>query len=526
MSIYRPEEVRYLKLDSLKQERAFYRNCWNEVIHQYGIDVDYYRRRTNYVTQNESSAMLYGHNNVAVYDKKSKIRVKADYNDYNFILNDEGFVPSDSLVLYFGINDFATSFVDDIGQFREFPIESEMTGVATIKNGFIYVPFRTKPYSGTAVIPVIAGQSRVNVEIEDVNNPTRRCLSVAWNPYIRRSFATDYKDGFFSLNLYCDYTPNGGNKVNYVLHGGVLYSDFFQDDTIIEKIHPNVGDVIEINYHTNDMEIEQYEITELVQRKPTNQDGLSPMLGKVVFKCMAVRRITSHENCIDNPPDQKASVNKQAEYEKNRSDAIKSNYSWENDSGHKNHSKYYGGYQQPEVYSDDRNGGLTANINSIFSYDQWKYNWPDCKLVDGQYDICNFSDNSKLYTDGINLTWELADGSKHNITSIPASSVQFIDGKIPNMMYIRVENGQLVYYTADMNTRVQLTEFENPHSDGFQYFENFSYKDVGYVSNDGYYIFRNNKIALNSFNNERLIAFNGYGTEPAEMTYIVKELDK
>lgn len=508
MSIYKPEELRYIKLDSVKQERALFRNYWNDVINQYGIDVEYYRRRTDYITPNESSAMLYGHNNVAVYDKKSNIRVKVDYNSYDFILNEQGFVPSDNLTLYFGINDFATSFVDEIGQFKEYKLEGELTGTTTIKNGCIKIPFTTEVYSGIAVIPIEKGLKKTNVEIEDVEEPSRRCLSVAYNPYIYRSFATDYKDGYFSLNIYCDYDATKGSRVSYTLHGGVLYSDFFQDEKIIDKIHPNVGDVIEINYHTNDMDVEQYEITEMISRKPTAQDGISPFLGKCVYKCTAVRRISSHEESIPTTDDVKKAVDNHRDFEKKRADAIEDTYNWE-DGEKENESTYYGGYGKSDAFKDSRFGALTGSIEQIFDYDQWKMDWPDCNLTSGNYNICTFSDKSKLYTDGVNLTWEFDDGTKQLLTSISPTSVEKIDGQIPEMMYVRVENGQIVFYTADMNTSVQLTHFENPQMDDFQYFENFAYKDIGYINNDGFYIFKNNRIAFNSFGNMAISAFDG-----------------
>lgn len=516
MSIYRPSELRYIKLDSVKQERAYFRNIWNDIINQYGIDVEYYRRNTDYVTPNESSAMLYGHNNVAVYDKKSNIRVKVEYNAYDFILNEQGFVPNDNLILYFGINDFATSFVDEIGQFKEYQIKGGvLEGYAKIgKDGCIRIPFESQIYSGDAVIPVESGKKVERLFVEDVENPTKRCLSVAYNPYIFRSFATDYRDGYYSINLYCDYdATKGGNKAKYKLYGGILYSDFFEDEEVVNKIHPNPGDVIEINYHTNDMDVEQYEITEVISRKPIAQDGISPMLGKCVFKCAAVRRIASHEESIPTTDDTKKAADAQKDYSKKRADAINTHHDWDNPA-ESYKSNVYGGYAKADAYFETVSGNLSAHLDQIFDYDQWKYDWPDSTLTSsGRYDICDFTDGTKLCTDGVNLMWESVSGDERSLTTIEPSSVHIENGEIPNMMYIRVTNGQIVYNTADLNTSVELTHFENPSPDTFQYFENFAYKDVGYVNNDGYYIFRNNRIAFNSFDGKVLVAFDGRSRE-------------
>lgn len=514
MSIYKPEELRYIKLDSVRQERAYFRNIWNDIINQYGIDVEYYRRRTDYVTPDETSAMLYGHNNVAVYDRKSDIRVKVEFSVYDFVLNEQGFVPNDNLVLYFGINDFAARFVDEIGDFHEYPLDGETSGRCRIdRDGCIRIPFFTRPYSGMAVVPVEKGKAVKGFFVEDVDEPSRRCLSVAYNPYIHRSFATDYRDGYFSLNLYCDYDATKGALVEYILHGGVLYSDFFEDERIVNRIHPNPGDVIEINYHTNDMDVEQYEITEVISRKPTAQDGISPMLGKCVFKCAAVRRIASHEEDIPTTDDTKKAADAQKDYSKKRADAIDEKHDW-SDPSESYKSNVYGGYAKADAYFETVSGNLSASIDQIFDYDQWKYDWPDCTLTSsGRYDIASFTDGTRMWTDGVNLMWEGADGSETLLTTIEPSSVHIENGEIPNMMYVRVTDGQIVFNTADLNTSVQLTRFEHPSPDSFQYFENFAYKDVGYISNDGYYVFRNSRIAFNSFDGKWLVAFDGRSRE-------------
>ena len=457
--------------------------------------------------------MLYGHNNVAVYDKKSDMRVKVDYDTYDFLLNETGFVPKDSLTLYFGINDFATRFVDDIGNLKDFGLLSQADGVSTVKGGNIYIPFETEVYSGTAVVPIERGTVRKDFMVEDVDRPTRPCLSVAYNPVLARSFATDYRDGFFSLNLYCDYDATHGNRVSYHLHGGVLYSDFFENASVRDRIRPNAGDVIEINYHTDGVDVEQYEITEVISRKPTNTDGISPLLGTVVYKCTAVRRIPSHEDAIAPEDGTKREKKENGNFSKERAEAIDDTYDWSS-RGKSYKSNIYGGYAKADSFYADVSGNFFVDRDSVFDYDQFRYDWPDSEFVkDGRYRICEFTDGSALETDGVNLKWVFKDGYVQDITKVDPKEVVIKGGKIPQMMYIRVINGQIVFYTADMNQEVWLTNFLHPQADDFQYFEGFAYKDVGYVSNEGYYIFKNNRIALNSFDGRFLVAFNAKGNE-------------
>ena len=62
----------------------------------------------------------------------------------------------------------------------------------------------------------------------------------------------------------------------------------------IQKIHPDIGDVITIDFPDSKSR-QQYEITDCYDKRLTT-DGINPLLHKYVWKCKAKRRIDAGEN--------------------------------------------------------------------------------------------------------------------------------------------------------------------------------------------------------------------------------------
>ena len=518
MSIFRPQELRYAKLDSVEEERAYLNNVYQELIRHYGFDATYYRRDTDFGTDGESEMMIYGYKSDPRFSKRTNIRTLVKYNDYTFLLNGEGFVPSDKIQMYFGINEFAASFVDDIGAFRNFKVE-ETTGYAVDRHGLMTVPFSSEVYEGTLSVEVTPGAKVVQTPDYEIKSSNIPCYSVAYNPYVFKSLSTDYRHGYFASNINVDYDSTHGRKVWYRVYGDVLYSDFFQNERVLTEVHPNPGDIVEVDFHTSDGVKEQYEITEVVSRKPLDSDGISPLVGRYVYLCNAVRRISQHEELA---PEEKSTDarNSLMDYSQKRSKAIDATFDHSSVSATVE-SNVYGGYSKAVAFHEDgsdyrRNHG---RIEDIFDYGQYREDWAT-KAVSGEYDICTFTDGTKLMTDGLNLFWGESLSSSEALTDIPLSSVSMSSTgvtAVPEAMYLRVLDGQLCFTTCDMYAKRVLTHFENPLMDSsptFEYLDGFGFKDVGYRSNEGYYIFKNSRLALNSFGGKQLVAFADNGNEP------------
>jgi len=82
------------------------------------------------------------------------------------------------------------------------------------------------------------------------------------------------------------------------IHGGVLFFDINMIGKYLEMIHPEVGDVITIDF-PDENNREQYEITDAFD-KSLQTDGISPLLHKYIWKCTARRHIDNYDNIEHN----------------------------------------------------------------------------------------------------------------------------------------------------------------------------------------------------------------------------------
>jgi len=78
------------------------------------------------------------------------------------------------------------------------------------------------------------------------------------------------------------------------IHGSVLFFDVNAIGKYIDKIHPEVGDILTIDF-PDDKNREQYEIIDCYD-KSLQSDGISPLLHKYIWKCKARRYANSYED--------------------------------------------------------------------------------------------------------------------------------------------------------------------------------------------------------------------------------------
>jgi len=76
-------------------------------------------------------------------------------------------------------------------------------------------------------------------------------------------------------------------------HGSILFFDLARIGKYCEKIRPDVGDIVELDF-PDENNREKYEITECLDKQLT-QDGLNPLLHKYIWKCKARRYVNSYE---------------------------------------------------------------------------------------------------------------------------------------------------------------------------------------------------------------------------------------
>lgn len=183
----------------------------------------------------------------------------------------------------------------------------------------------------------------------------------------------------------------GGNPVyknvlRGTLYGAVLFRDINRIGKYLEKIHPEVGDIVTIDFPDNKSR-QQYEITDCFDTELGN-DGINPLLHKYVWKCKARRYIPCGE---DFPEKNEANDQIQEKHDLNSNfeelvDKQISTYDEENnDAVYGGYERDYRDYDIKKVNNDDKTERMTF-------------------IDDGSYlNLHTFGDGSRLVTDGYEL---------------------------------------------------------------------------------------------------------------------------
>ena len=185
------------------------------------------------------------------------------------------------------------------------------------------------------------------------------------------------------------------------LHGNVLFFDINSLGKYSGKIHPNVGDVVIIDF-PDDKNMEKYEITECFDKQLT-QDGISPLLHKYIWKCKARRYVNSHEDIIPNEGDER--VEEQMNYQDKLHEEVAKKVSLYDD----NEDAVYGGYELEDTSVKNYDKQDVRNVEHV------KYE----EIIGGQLlDIVKFECGSALKTDGYSLLFETIDNEIYVVGSV------------------------------------------------------------------------------------------------------------
>lgn len=171
------------------------------------------------------------------------------------------------------------------------------------------------------------------------------------------------------------------------IHGGVLFYDINAVSKYMDKLHPEVGDIIAIDF-PDDKNRERYEITDCYDKQLT-PDGISPLLHKYVWKCKAKRYINSYEEVSDEP-EADVRVQEKHDYDQAVKDEVTDKITLYPDG----EDAAYGGY--------DANHDKPYDAQVIDNSKRQKYD-----IIEGDecLDIVRFGCGSRLVTDGYDLVF-------------------------------------------------------------------------------------------------------------------------
>ena len=120
---------------------------------------------------------------------------------------------------------------------------------------------------------------------------------VVINPYIKQSPSYTIPDDDYFTTFIGRYTAQldqaGNGTYSADVSGALLYASLDSVSRYGEKVRPEVGDIIRIDF-PDDVNFEDYKITSVHDRNLTD-GGINPLLHKYIYRCDMVRRIPNDE---------------------------------------------------------------------------------------------------------------------------------------------------------------------------------------------------------------------------------------
>lgn len=332
------DQVRYLRRKNLEEEARVMGNYYSDIISMYGIDCVYHRKDMSgfddfktIIDQNAILKRAYGYDITPEYKVSADMVVFAEVDADVFNINKIGYTPNTDITLVFDSVRFACDMAPKVGRYREYKIdEREVVCEVPAIDGSItsFVDDAGHVVSGCVssdAWPYELGLGYAETFSCEAAQGKMRCVlsgyevgveqTVVCRPYEHVDFKVSFpKNGdlYYSLKhviqnddyletlLFLTFTVDrvavdGGYK--YILHGrthgSVLFFDLDQLGKYSERIHPQIGDLVDIDF-PDENNRERYEITDCYDKQLT-QDGINPLLHKYVWKCKARRYIDSYE---------------------------------------------------------------------------------------------------------------------------------------------------------------------------------------------------------------------------------------
>ncbi len=528
MSILCPNELRYLKYDNLKQEARIIANYYHDIIHSYGMDCTYYKMSVDLppefekvIKSNNTLKQAYGYDDNPDFSLSCNLITYTEIDDDIFILDRLGKSNTPKVNFYFDITDFATKFMTKLGQFKEYkciPIQisgnitennriifqtdissevltgkvscnfltdfdggysnSEFDGNINTNNGRIpnlssvIDPIVNVVYNGGAAAPKTYPIKGIATCLVTEHSQPKFIIPV--NEYLARSFTYNAENGDVATAAYFKYSINEDRSYTGTLYATVLYYDLKTVSKFAQNIHPEVGDVISLDTSFGP---QIYEITDSNNQNLTT-NGINPLVHKYIWKCEATRRIASH----DNGPMSEGMI--QAHENLLKETISRNSYSNALEAYPDDSDLIYGGFKG-NTYQESSNSSGDSGI----TWDE-SISYTDNNIVN----IFNFTNGSKLITDGYNLYFE---NINNQITKISTFSEPTEDiDKLPiNLRYLKADAGN-IYFQNILGDYIKLVG-SSDMSDYNIDIANISYDNSNLNSTDmNFYKFSNCKTIL------------------------------
>jgi hypothetical protein len=294
------DSVQYLNNAKLGPERKMQENYMREIINQFGIDVTYFRHDAAFYEEPTSNYLdfTYGEDTTMTFNLRQKVVTFIDMQSDSVLMNRMGLETNSDADCYIIIEDFTEQFRDMVGKPMFTNVSVHVTADIVCGKGTLRGDIKNGCLDGFVEHDInVTFEDGVHGEITDV--PFQRHVK-KYNPFVKNS--KEYGDRIVHGGLSGEWSgiidEDGNGTVEGVLTGELFY---YMGPPTSQAPHwgiaPQVGDFFRLGFDEVNGNPEEYVITQIEDRNLQN-DGISPFLGRYVWKMSIKRRDPSHEIVI------------------------------------------------------------------------------------------------------------------------------------------------------------------------------------------------------------------------------------
>ena len=317
-----PNGLRLGSVENLYQESIVQENYMSDFIKAAGVDIRYYKLQTPYpevfkpiLDANQLSIHAYGEGYVQEWEDPVKMIAYIKWDSDSLALNAYGIVPDSTMTMWLNQTDFAIALAKKLAQWKEYKVvgHSEFmldfeSDEDLIKNkDSILIDFKTDLFDGT--LQAILTDKDLNTIVmhnhapkldEPLILPCRvlehgklKIDTGRINPLLYKGDHYDpFEDDMVEAHLHLEIVSimkdrHGCTKILGGIRGGVIYYDTTVIGKYIDKVKPEVGDLIDIPVPGKDGEIgvynQKYEVVH-IEETITNENYMNPFLRKYIYQ--------------------------------------------------------------------------------------------------------------------------------------------------------------------------------------------------------------------------------------------------
>ena len=303
-------KIRYLKRQNTNNEALLQKGWYDELIQHFGVDVTYFRLRTDYYDSPSGnySNYTYGETPTSPYSTSADIVVYMNVSDDTPVLRKLGIETSQDAEIFFMKERFTEELRDVIGTpttgLMNSIVEANISGFSGLLSGELVNSDISGFTSAWTTIP--SGVVSANY-VGDFNRYPKPL-----NALLKQStmYTDRVVDGLVSGVVSGQVDISGNGYVSGGVSGELRYfTPIATNGAPHWNIAPQVGDFIRLKEFDEDENVfYEYEITEVLDRDLTPA-GLNPHLYKYLWRCTIVRRDSSAEDVVGSTQEESTTPN-------------------------------------------------------------------------------------------------------------------------------------------------------------------------------------------------------------------------